>query len=229
MNRIKNSLVAFGGLSLLIGAIALVTPRPTQGQGGDTVGPTKPVKVVNTPAEPVPVTGSITGSVNVVNTPAVNAQQSGEWNVGIVGTPTVGLSPSANTVKIDPSSALPVNNSANQPFQSLRVFQIANGEREGFSSFSGPNGKQLVIEYVSAIQTVPTDDVTFYRIQTTAGGNSVTHYMPPVTVGGERMLGQQVKLYADPGTEVSVSAFRRSVGGLVTVNLIISGHLVDVP
>ena len=60
MNRIKNALIAFGGLSLLIGAIALVTPRPTQGQqGGDPVGPTKPVQVVNTPSEPVPVTGTI--------------------------------------------------------------------------------------------------------------------------------------------------------------------------
>ena len=57
----------------------------------------------------------------------------------------------------------------------------------------------------------------------------MTHYIPPVTVGGERVLGQQVKLYADPGTEVTVSAFRRNAGGLVTVNLIISGHLVDAP
>jgi hypothetical protein len=145
MNQIKNSLVAFGGLSLLIGAIALVTPRPTQGQGADTAGPVKPVTVVNTPADPVPVTGSISGSVNILNTPTVNARQNGAWNVGIVGTPTVGLSPSANTVKIDPSSPLPVNSGANQPFQSLRVFQLANGEREGFSSFNGPIGKQLVI------------------------------------------------------------------------------------
>jgi hypothetical protein len=76
--------------------------------------------VVNTSAEPVPTTvqgtTTVTGGVNVTNTPTVGlspaangvqAQQSGVWNVGISGTPavtvtntpTVGLSPSANTVQ----------------------------------------------------------------------------------------------------------------------------------
>ncbi len=58
MKRLKNPLVACGGLSLLIGVIAFVTPRPTQGQG-DPVVTTRPVEVVNTPAEPVPVTGTV--------------------------------------------------------------------------------------------------------------------------------------------------------------------------
>ena len=31
MNHIKNSLIGFGGLSLLVGAVAFVTPRATQG------------------------------------------------------------------------------------------------------------------------------------------------------------------------------------------------------
>lgn len=101
MNRIKNSLIAFGGLALLIGAIALVTP-PTQGQGDEAVGPTKPVQIVNSAANPVPVTGSITGGVNITNTPTVNAQQSGSWNVGITGTPTVRIDPSANNVTLAP-------------------------------------------------------------------------------------------------------------------------------
>jgi hypothetical protein len=82
MYKFKNSLVAFGGLSLLIGAIAFVTPRSTQGQGGDPVGPTKPVEVVNTPT--------------------VNAQQSGAWNVGITGTPTIRIDPNSNGVTVAP-------------------------------------------------------------------------------------------------------------------------------
>ena len=50
--------MAFGGLSLLIGAIALVAPLPTQGSG-DAVGPAKPALVVNTPAEPLPLTHTV--------------------------------------------------------------------------------------------------------------------------------------------------------------------------
>jgi hypothetical protein len=82
MYKFKNSLIAFGGLSLLIGAIAVATPRPTQGQGGDPVGPPKPVEVVNTPT--------------------VNAQQSGAWNVALTGTPIVKIDPTANNVTFAP-------------------------------------------------------------------------------------------------------------------------------
>lgn len=110
MYKFKNSLIAFGGLLLLISAIAFATPHSTQGQREEPVGPTKPVEVVNTPAEPVPVTGTITGSVNVANTPNVNvvnaptvdARQSGQWNVGIAGTPTVRIDPNSNTVQFAP-------------------------------------------------------------------------------------------------------------------------------
>jgi hypothetical protein len=58
--------------------------------------PSTPVTVVNTPV-PVTVPGGIkvTGDVNIANTPTVQSQQSGTWNVGISGnvnvtnTPTV--------------------------------------------------------------------------------------------------------------------------------------------
>ena len=48
-----------------------------------------PVVVTNTTASPVPVTGGVA----VTNTPTVDAKQSGAWNVGITGTPTVKLGP----------------------------------------------------------------------------------------------------------------------------------------
>jgi hypothetical protein len=46
------------------------------------------VRVVNTTAEPIPV----------------QAQQSGTWNVGINGTPTVRIDAANNTIKIDPAN-----------------------------------------------------------------------------------------------------------------------------
>ena len=48
MSKFKNSLVAFGGLSLLIGLIGLITPARTQGQGGSNAHPLN-VNVVNAP------------------------------------------------------------------------------------------------------------------------------------------------------------------------------------
>ena len=56
-----------------------------------------PVNVTNTTANPVPVSGG----VSVTNTPTVDARQSGTWNVGISGTPSVKLDATANTVKVE--------------------------------------------------------------------------------------------------------------------------------
>jgi hypothetical protein len=101
MNRIKNSLIAFAGLSALIVIIAAVTSGTTQAQSGSTTS--KDVNVVHTP------------SVNVANSPGVRAQQAGPWNVSLDGTPTVnlterasvGIDPNRNTVKLDESAREP--------------------------------------------------------------------------------------------------------------------------
>src|SRR6266498_1651362 len=139
MYKFKNSLIAFGGLSLLIGAIALVTPHRTQGQGGDTVGPPKPVKVINTPAEPVPVTGTTTITGDISLAPGTSVAINNTPNVNVVNTPTVQV---GNT-RDAPVSARDVDNPARQPFhKSISI---------GFlSAFVVPNGKRLVIEFFSA-------------------------------------------------------------------------------
>lgn len=46
-------------------------------QTEEPVGPTKPVVVVNSSANPVPVSGTVSGSVSVTNTLNVKAEQSG--------------------------------------------------------------------------------------------------------------------------------------------------------
>jgi hypothetical protein len=62
-----------------------------------TEGPSKPVVVTNTAANPVPVAGQ----VNVGTMPAVDAKQSGIWNVGLTGIPAVRLDPQGgNRVEI---------------------------------------------------------------------------------------------------------------------------------
>ena len=104
MKNFKNKLKSFGLTAVLLGLLILNADRDTLGQGNEPAGPTKPVVVVNTPANPVPVTGTITGNVTITNTPTVGAQQSGLWNVGILGTPTVKIDPNNNSVVVAPKS-----------------------------------------------------------------------------------------------------------------------------
>lgn len=58
--------------------------------------PERPVVVVNSASNPVPVTGA----VEVTNAPTVNARQSGPWSVTVGGTPTFAIDPNNNTVKV---------------------------------------------------------------------------------------------------------------------------------
>ncbi len=75
-------------------AVAALVFTPAGQAVADTMRPIL-VQVINDGNSPVPVTGttSITGTadVNVVSLPAVQAQQSGSWNVGINGTPNVNV------------------------------------------------------------------------------------------------------------------------------------------
>jgi hypothetical protein len=60
--------------------------------GQEPAGPTKPVLIVNTPAQPVPVSGIISGNVTL----------SGTSNVNVTNTPTVRIDPGSNAVVVAP-------------------------------------------------------------------------------------------------------------------------------
>lgn len=77
MKKLEQYLIVFAGQVILFGAVVLLTPDSGHGQPPPSPGPpTQNVKVVNTPSEPVPVTGSVnvsnpvtvSGTVNVGNT-----------------------------------------------------------------------------------------------------------------------------------------------------------------
>ena len=219
MYKLKNSLVAFGGLSLLIGAIALVTPHATPGQSDDTtVGPVKPVKVVNTPDEPVPVTGitTITGDISLA--PGTSVAINNTPNVNVVNTADA------------PVLERDVDNPARQPFQSSTNFP---------SSFMVPGGKRLVIEFLSARVAFPEpcrmSDLT---LSTVAGGQGAVYYFFPNTIdpvlrARAVVVNQETRIYADPGTQVAVNGERGCFAGGTLDDYIgtvtISGYLVDVP
>lgn len=205
MSKLKNLLFACLGLSSLIGFLALVAPTTSQGQGGP-------------PAQ----------NVNVVNTPTVNAEQSGAWSVGIIGTPSVEVVNTSDS----PVLGRDVDHPARHAFQRGVTLEFATGEGIASAQFTVPANKRLVIEYVSA-NIVLTDGIIFrFSVRTSAGSSTGTHYFVPMSQPNfpeGYTISQDTRLYAAPGTTVTIEA-RRVVNATSlpsTGFAEISGHLVD--
>jgi hypothetical protein len=143
--------------------------------------------------------------VNVVNTPTVIARQSGAWDVGI------------DRVRI--------------PFQKSLNFIIPDGETVGVEQFVVPAGYRLIIEQVTSVTDLfPGQAINALKVVTAVGGVPAEHYIPPMSTSGGVFIGcQQVRLYADPETEVRFVAFRTGSAGAVLTSGSISGYLVPMP
>ena len=232
MYKVKNSLIALVGLMALLGVIAVITPRTGVGQN---VKAPQDVRVVGTTVtQPVSASSPlpVTGDVNIGNTPTVNAQQSGSWNVGINGMPTVKVDNTAN-----PLFVRDVDNPASQPFQAATSFGIAAQQiRGGGVLTTVPLGKRLVIEHVSVRARVQPNqklaeaEILIAVANNNNGGHPIDYYFALNDQGDNLfMANQQVRLYADPGTEVQVAATRNASDGSGFVYFSISGYFVDVP
>jgi hypothetical protein len=195
--------------------------------GVGAAGPDPGINVIvnNSPANPVPVTGSVTGSI----------------------TGTVGLTP-GTSVLIDNTVGDPVRvrnvNDANQPVQAqASCLTTALGCLP--TIYTVPAGKRLVIEYASMRVCILPGQSATLEIATTVGGQSASHYLngtPPAagpgtvaigcnsgTPSSEVATGQQVRIYADAGTGVVVTGSRNGNVGTASFHFSISGYLVDVP
>jgi hypothetical protein len=134
MYKFKNSMIALIGLIFLTAVVSVVLPR----EGTAAPAPsTQNVNVVNTPTVNAQQSGP--WSVGINGTPTVNALQNGSWSVDINGTPVVGLDAGNNTVKfdavnntvkIDPATPVPfrdVENPARQIYQNTRTINLGDG------------------------------------------------------------------------------------------------------
>jgi len=93
------------------------------------------------------------------------------------------------------------------------------------SVYTVPTGYRLVIEFVSAINTVDFQDA---MITTTVGGVIVDHYLsvqPQASPGEPGVVSQATMLHADPGSTVRFLGHAGAGGAGITV---ISGYLVPV-
>ncbi|MBT8338577.1 MAG: hypothetical protein HKP58_15080 [Desulfatitalea sp.] len=99
-------------------------------------------------------------------------------------------------------------------------------------NFTVPADRRLVIEYVSVEAFIDTGDIVIFSVSTSLSGVYATHTIVPTFLGpaggfGRSYLaGQSLRLYADPGTIVTIYAGRQ-LGGRGVMKASISGYLCD--
>lgn len=129
---------------------------------------------------------------------------------------------------------------ARQPFQWWRSPQLPENTGSTSMTIAVPADKRLVIEFVSAnVMIQATGQIAEVGLATTVNSNIGNFHVPlnrtgTVTIPSgteERFEGaQQMRVYADPGTQVSVSVGRTSpFKGIAVFSVFISGYLVNSP
>jgi len=234
MYRFKKSLIALTGVLTLVAIVTVAVPHI--GRGASGTGSNAPT--------------SQTQNVNVVNTPSVNAQQSGTWNVGINGTPVVGLDAGNNTVKFDavnntvkvdptnPLSIRDVDNPARQPFRKSVFVSFPDGATFAAINpgINPPAGKRLVIEAVSASGNIPSGQKFACTLNITDEFAQVLFNLDltltlQATFGGvDSFQGNTTtRVYLEPSDNIAFDAFRTSGAGSGGMRVSFSGYFVDVP
>jgi hypothetical protein len=202
MSRISLKVVSVFG-TLVVG---LVLSQFANGQ--TPVGEPRPVVVVNSASSPVPVTGTVTGTVEISNTATVNATQSGPWNVSLLGTPTVKIDPDNNTVKI-------AGNGTALVFLDTRSYPDSNGKID----IGSIDIRQYSKVRVQVVNSGGSDvDMTVSTADLSALPSVYLFENETVTVGANSRFN---KVYDTLGTWVLFSV--RSHGGSGSVQLAVFG------
>lgn len=209
MNALIKYVLMAAGAAGLVGTIWLTQSGSALAQATKVIL----AEVVNAPDNPVPVTAQ--GTTRVAG--AVN----------IAGTPVVEIASSDH----DPVIVRHAGDCA--PFHTTLFLQIPDGQSDGSISFFVPADRRLVIEQVTIKATAPASGYVQTSIRNTVDGLTIS---PDLIMVSQGMFGdtkillasQNVRWYADPGTEVEVTA-GKSFTELAYVYATISGYLVECP
>ena len=221
-----------------IGTTTPTSPLTVQGMIEITLGGLKfPDGTVQTTAfnssQVVRSLNGLTGDVQLAAGANITITPAG--NTLTIAAPNVLTAVAHNaTLTGDGTSASPLgvvqSNPADQPFQIT-----LNDPLNPSSAFTVPAGKRLVIEYVGGFYSVPTADrqqpVASIDIRTQIGSVTVLHTVLANRVSIDTLfsiyhVGQNVRLYADPGTQVKATGVPFNAG---TASVTLSGHFVNVP
>ena len=145
---------------------------------------------------------------------------------------------------VNTPSVSDADNPARQPFQAVVTGVLsASGDTGNVPITTVPAGKRLIIEHVSVFCFAQTGQRIFLAsigvaLQNAYNGANLNHYLTLSPQGSNGFdldfytASEQVRLYADPGTQVFVDAAGNppSASGLPSsAHFAISGYLVDVP
>jgi hypothetical protein len=245
MARFTRGLVVIFGFVLLGFLITAIPQKNASGQSP------APVTVTNTP---LPITGSVSGTVNVRNVPLpvrvtnVPLPVTGTVNANINGTPTVNLG-AGNTVSVSGSS-VSVSNLATSPVRISDVDNPAHNAVIGscdlspscnilFTSqlsatqFSSvPSGFLLVIEMVSPSVDVTPGALAFASLTTVVGNAGTATSFPLTKMGTFNNVdfytsAQQTRIYANPNSAVTFNGGALTGSGTSQgAGVVVYGYLV---
>jgi hypothetical protein len=159
-------------------------------------------------------------------------------SVNVANTATVQVSGTASVeVKNDASAPVVTRSSdepARQPFSTFQTCSTnANGGTQTCTAtFNIPANKELVIEYVNILCFgFGSPNPARSTITTTAGGSSVPYRFlrgdPSPIFNNEFQSNALVRIYADPGTTVTLTGTQNGNGS--TFQFSLSGYYVNVP
>jgi len=128
------------------------------------------------------------------------------------------------------------DNPARQPFSaSSSSLYSGSSSSAAATLLIVPSGKRAVVQHLSCINYLAVDN-SFVRFEMLyiANGVAARHQFVNTHVGTSFVasadiwsFSQPVHAYADPGTEISVNALRRSSAGLGGLECDVSGYYVD--
>ena len=138
----------------------------------------------------------------------------------------------AGTAAAAPKKPKPVTLVAQAPVQLQEHFEPVGFDLTS-TVFTVPDGKQLVIEFVSLSLSVPAGTSGLAFLSTTVGGTTARHFLPTSfqTVFNDgaaeiRTGATPTRIYADPGTNVVFDVHRNN-GGNGEADVSVAGYLVD--
>lgn len=221
MNTFKNPLLTVVGLVIFVSALLLINAATGETQGGPPPAPTQNVNVVNTSANPVPTaaqgTTTVSGSVNIANTPAVSLATGASVAVN---------NPASNAVFVRS-----VDDRLRQIFQTQITVNLTPGSFGDHLAIQIPAGKRLVIEHVSVAGIDNGEEHLRYEITTQANTVQATHRLVSYQQGIPNFYyaSQEMRVYGDPSSLVIFGVNRPYGIGTASATMTVSGYFVDVP
>jgi hypothetical protein len=249
-NSMKNQMINL--IVLLLGCVSFspvanAVPNPVT--SNVNVVNTPNVNVANTPMVTLSGTPTVSlapgASISIANTPSVSLANTPDVNVANTPTVNVGNQPTVTVATSTPTPLLvrDVDNPARQAYQDIQIAYINGGEAVVQGAFRQvPAGKQLVIEFISVTALVPSTQIleqVNVNVRNSHTGDQLPNYQIDVNGKGQDPFAlpasdlfvgsKQVRMYADPGSIPTFHALRNVRDGVATVEVDISGYLVDLP